>query len=247
MKFFIILVEMVLLSFLAYRLIKLFRNYKNLGGSGTFIEKAGTVLSVSLPKPVAILLIREIMMFYYLFAGKSPKVEVEAFSYHKEAGYKAILITLMSVILLESVVLFLLLHKWSPILSWIHIALNVYGVLYLISDYRAIVQRPFLLTENELHIRLGSRREIVVPIKNIDSINGGSSFMEEKKKKTIFKAVLLETETPQFELCLKEPITTTNFLGKPKEVTKVYVTVDDKERFRQSLLQKMESGKSVLG
>lgn len=237
MKFFIILVEIILLSFLAYRLYKLFRNYKNLGDSGTFLEKAGTVLCESLPKPVAILLFREITMFYYLFAEKPHKVEGEAFTYHKEAGYKAILIALLSVILLESAGLFFLLHKWSPILSWMHISLNVYGLLYLISDYRAIVQRPILLTDDELHIRVGSRREISVPTRIIDSINGGSSFMEEKKNKSIFKAVLLETETPQFEICLKEPITTTNFLGKTQEITKVYVTVDDKGRFRQSLLR----------
>ncbi|MBM7619946.1 hypothetical protein JOC95_001798 [Bacillus tianshenii] len=246
MKSIIILVELVLLSFLVFRLFKLYRNYKNLGDSGTFLEKVGMVLNRSLPKPVSTLLIREITMFYYLLAGESPKEAGESFTYHKEAGYKAILIALLSVILLESAGLFFLLHQWSPILSWIHIALNIYGVLYLISDYRAIKQRPILLTDEQLRIRLGSRREIEVPIRMIDTVNSGNSFMEEKKNKTVFKAVLLETEMPHFELCLKEPIYMINLLGKPQVIEKVYVTVDDRERFHQSLLRKMESGKSVL-
>ncbi|MCJ8007053.1 hypothetical protein ACFFF5_06065 [Lederbergia wuyishanensis] len=235
MKVYIIVIEIILISFLIFRVYKLSKSYKKLGKEKSFIEKVETVLSESLPKPVAMIVTREITMFYYLFSRKSNKGMVSPYSYHKNVGYKGILIVLLTVILLESVGLFFLFHKWSPLISWIHVVLNVYGVLYLISDYRAIVQLPILLQNSELFIRVGSRRQITIPLNQIASINGGGKFFEEKKNKDVFKGVLLEFDTPQFEITLKQPITTTGILGKKQEIMKVYMTVDDKEKFRRAL------------
>jgi hypothetical protein len=237
--FFIILIEGVLISFLVFRLYKLSRSYNRLGKEGTFLEKIELVLKQSFPKPAAVIITREITMICYLFARKSVSTAGDVFTYHKGVGYKGVLIALLSVILLESAGLFFLLHKWSPILSWVHLALNVYGLLYLISDYRAIIQLPIIITDHALQIRVGSRRQLTVPLEKIASINGASRFIEEKKNKDVFKAVLIEIDTPQFELNLKEPITTTNFLGKPQQITKVYLTVDDKEKFLQLLQKKV--------
>ncbi|MBS4196267.1 hypothetical protein [Lederbergia citri] len=235
MKVLIIGLESILISFLIFRVYKLSKSYRKLGKEKSFIEKMEVILSESLPKPVAMMITREITMLYYLFSRDSNQEMNNAFSYHKKVGYKGIMIVLLSVILLESVGLFFLLHNWSPIISWIHVALNIYAVLYLISDYRAIVQLPILLKDNMLLIRIGSRRHIAIPLTQIASIDGGGKFLEEKRNKHVFKGVLLEFDTPQFEIDLKNPIIMTNLLGKPQEITKVYLTVDDKEKLHQSL------------
>lgn len=246
MKIFIILIEMVLVSFLVLRLYKMSKQYKQLGKEGTFLEKMETILNQSLPKNVATIVIREVTMIYYLFT-RNKKINVkgnETFSYHKGTGYLGILCAFIFVILIESVGLFFLFHNWSPILSWIHFAFNIYAVLFLISDYRAILQRPIVITDKDLSISVGTRRKLTVPLENISAITDGRDFENEKKNKKIFKAVLLEFEMPQFAIQLKEPVGTSNFLGKPQNVDKVYVTVDDRDRFYQSLLARTEREKN---
>ncbi|MHC0039747.1 hypothetical protein [Pseudoneobacillus sp. C159] len=241
MKIYIILIEILLICFLVFRLYKLYKCYIELGEVGGFIEKIEIVLKKTFPTPVALMITREMTMLYYLFARKSNGgADGQAYTYHKSVGYKGVLIALLSVILLESVGLFFLLHKWSLILSWIHIALNIYGVLYLISDYRAIVQRPIFIKQEILHIKIGTRREISIPYDQIASITSGSNYEKHKRDKNVFKGLLIEFDTPQFELNLKEPINIINFLGKNQAIQKVYLTVDEKGQFYQTLLRKME-------
>jgi hypothetical protein len=239
MKIYIIIIEILLICFLVYRLSKLFKNYRELGEED-LIEKVEIVLKNNFPKPVATMVTREITMLYYLFARKKVDVDGQNFTYHKGVGYKGVLIALLSVILLESVGLFFLLHKWSPILSWIHIALNIYGVLYLISDYRAIVQLPISIKQDVLHIKIGTRREISIPYHQIASITSASNYEKHKRDKDVFKGVLLEFDTPQFEINLKQPINITHFTGKTHPIQKIYLTVDQKEKFHQNLLQKWD-------
>ncbi|MCM3671259.1 hypothetical protein M3181_20070 [Mesobacillus maritimus] len=241
MKVLLILIELFIISFLILRLSKLFKSYKKNNNDENFPTKLQIVLMETLPKHIALIVSREITMLYYLFTRKTRKEEGMAFSYHKEIGYNGVLFALIGVILIESVGLFFLLHAWIPVLSWVHLALNGYGLLYLVSDYRAIVKLPIILTEHDLFIRVGSRRQIKIPYERIASINGGDRFLDQKKEKGIFKAILIEFDTPQFELNLKEPVTTTNLIGKPQEIMKVYITVDDKERFRQTLHQRLAS------
>jgi hypothetical protein len=239
MGMYLYIFEGILISFLVYRLFKLVSNYKKLEKELTFLEKVQSVLEGSMPKPVRMIVFRELAMIYYLFA-RNKKEEGLTFSYHKAAGYKGILVALLSVILMESIGLYFLFHQWSPIVSWIHIGLNIYGVLYLISDYRAIVQLPIVVRDGEIHIKIGTRREMKVPINQIASIKGGQSFHENKKLKDVFKGVLMEFDTPQFEILLKEPIMTVNFLGRLQEIRTIYLTVDDKENFQRYVVEKME-------
>lgn len=240
MKLLIVVIEAILVSFLLFRLYKLTKKYKSLGKEGAFLPKIEMILNQTFPKAVAAVVLREITMLYFLVAKKSESIKGEAFSYHKEIGYKGILIALLSVILLESAGLFFLLHNWNLIVSYVHIFLNLYAVMYLISDYRAIVQRPFLVTNTEIVLQLGSRREVTVPFYLIESIRDGKRFHDEKKNKDIFKAVLIEFDTPNFEISMKEPIETKTLLGNPTLINKVYVTVDEKDKFRQLMKERIE-------
>lgn len=240
MEYLILFIELLLISLLVFRLSVIVKRYKNLGNVGTFPEKIEIVMQQTFPKTVAVIVSREISMIYYLFTKKSAQGEGEHFTYHKGVGYKGILIALISVILIESIGLYFLIHRWNMIIAWIHIGLNVYGLLYLVSDYRAIVHRPFVVYGEALKITLGSRRQITIPFSGIDSIESGIGFEKEKKNKDIFKAVLLEFDTPQFKINLKEPILIVDFLGRPQEISNVYITVDDKERFHRLLVQHKE-------
>lgn len=240
MKLLIVTIEVIVFSFLLFRLYMLTKQYKSLGKDGTFLQKMEMILHQTFPRSVSTLVLREISMLYFLCAKKNEISKGEAFSYHKEIGYKGILIALLSVILLESAGLFFLLHNWNPIVAYVHIFLNIYAVMFLVSDYRAIVRCPFIVTDTEIVLEVGSRRQITVPFYLIDSIQDGKRFHDEKKNKDIFKAVLIEFDTPNFEISMKEPIETKTLLGKRILINKVYVTVDEKEQFRQLLKERME-------
>ncbi|KAA0547073.1 hypothetical protein FZW96_13915 [Bacillus sp. BGMRC 2118] len=243
MKLLLLSVELVLICFLLYRLYRLTKHYQRVGTEGTFLQKLEVVLHETFPSLVATIVHREISMFYFLFAKEKKPKEGTSYTYHKNVGYKGILIALLSVVLIESVGLFFLLHNWNPVVSYIHILLNLYGVVYLISDYRAIVQRPIEVTDHNLIIELGTRRQISVPFHQIASIQDGKNWEEDKKRKDLFKSVLLEFETPQFEIAFKESIPTKNLLGKMVMMNKLYVTVDDQSQFRRMITENMKNKK----
>ncbi|GIP40322.1 hypothetical protein J31TS4_36020 [Paenibacillus sp. J31TS4] len=239
-------IEAVLLLVLIFNLLKLVRIYRGLGKNAPFPEKMQQTLKQVLPGPAAAVIAREVTMFYYLVA-KAPGEEAgEAFSYHKKAGYIAILIVFLCVIGLESAGLFVLFHRWSPLLSWIHLALNAYAVLYLISDYRAIGQLPIVFREEGVVIRVGTRRALTVPYAAIASIRDGSRFEEQKKNKDVFKAMLLEYEPPQLELALREPVSTRSFMETRQRISSVFLTVDDPIGFRQTLEKRLEVREAEL-
>ncbi|MBE4909216.1 CPBP family intramembrane metalloprotease [Bacillus luteolus] len=193
---------------------------------------------------------REVSMYYYFFTIKPPIFNNKlgsTYTIHKRNGYLGIMIALLFVILLESAGLFYLLHKWSPIASWIHLLLNVYGFTYLISDYKAITRNPILLTNKYLYINVGLRKSLTVPISAIQSIQSGNmNYEKDKKRKDIFKATVLDMDTPDYEIGLKHKIPTKSFTGTIQYVEKIYISIDEREAFFRDLTNAIDQETKVV-
>lgn len=193
---------------------------------------------------------REVSMYYYFFTTKSSITTSKlgsTYTIHKKNGYLGIMIALLFVILLESAGLFYLLHKWSPIASWIHLLLNVYGLIYLISDYKAITRNPILLTDKYLYINVGLRKSITIPIVAIQTIQSGNmNYEKDKNRKNIFKGTVLDMDTPDYEIGLKHKIPTKSFTGTLQYVEKIYISIDDHEVFYRDLTRAVDQGTKVV-
>ena len=76
--------------------------------------------------------------------------EIYHFSYHKASGYVGFIFAMFFVIALESIGVSFLLHKWSPILHWLHLMFCMSLIMFLIVDLRAVTKRPISLINDEL-------------------------------------------------------------------------------------------------
>ncbi|MFD1737099.1 hypothetical protein ACFSCX_11105 [Bacillus salitolerans] len=157
----IYLLELVIVSIGLYRIITFVKKYKALPSNMKVDDKLREVVHRQFKnKIIATIIAREILVIYYLFTKadkQSNNRNVEEFTIYKDTGYTGLLIALVSALVLEGVGLSFLLHHWNAIVAWIHILLSLYGIAFLIGDYKAIKRNPFLLNESQLIMQLGLR------------------------------------------------------------------------------------------
>lgn len=230
-------IEIILIAFALIHVFGIVNKFKKTNKQLSTVERIEVTMANAIKNTmIAAIITREIVMLYYLFPGNDKQSQhAQSFSYHRNVGYFGVLLTFVSVILIESIGLFFIIHHWSPLLSWLHIALNVYAFLYLISDYQGIKRNPFTVQEKHVTLRVGFRRKICFSLQNIKEIKDGKNYDKFKKNKDVFIAHLLELDSPQIEIELIEPVITRNLFGKPIPINRVFVTVDHKVEFMRAL------------
>jgi hypothetical protein len=185
-------------------------------------------------KYLATFLTRDLLIIYYLFSkSKARKAEKGMyFSLHKKMGYGGMVFGFIFVLVLEGVGVSYFLHNWSKVIAWIHLAMSIYMIAFLISDFKAIKRNPILFSEEKLYIKLGLRMKCDIDLDNIESIgNGKMHFEVDKKRKDVWNATLLDFEEPDFEIILKEPILIRDGIGRDILTKKIYLSIDEKEKF----------------
>jgi hypothetical protein len=147
-------------------------------------------------------------------------------------GYGGMVFGFIFVLVLEGVGVSYFLHNWSKVITWIHLAMSIYMIAFLISDFKAIKRNPILFSEEKLYIKLGLRMKCDIDLDNIESIgNGKMHFEVDKKRKDVWNATLLDFEEPDFEIILKEPILIRDGIGRDILTKKIYLSIDEKEKF----------------
>ncbi|MBT8403221.1 MAG: hypothetical protein KJP18_05135, partial [Gemmatimonadetes bacterium] len=98
--------------------------------------------------------------FWYATAGwRRPRgpARGHAFSVHTRNGYPALLGALMMAVVAETVAVHLVVSRWSVGVAWVLTALSVYSGIWLLGDLLAARHNPTVLTDDDLHLRLGLR------------------------------------------------------------------------------------------
>ncbi|MCA1032022.1 hypothetical protein LCL95_13385 [Bacillus timonensis] len=194
------------------------------------------------PTKVARLWVTDLSIFYYgLFTWRkkwTPLPNVKSFSYHKNTGYFGVFIMLVHAMLIEVVAVHVLVAQWNTLAAWLVTALDIYLLFCIIADYHAIRLSPVHIDEKKMTIQIGIRNSLQVELANIESIEPVTTFDKKKKyDKTTFFVTLPEfiDETPQFLISLKNAETAYLPFGIKREITSLYVTVDDKQAFLESV------------
>ncbi|SDY88062.1 hypothetical protein [Bacillus sp. 166amftsu] len=226
------------------KIIRCYKQYKNEYPSFSFaIDKAfdntftrNTVVNV---------IVTECKLFYYaLFSWRTKMPESQhVFSYHKKTGAIPFYIMLIHATLIESIGFHYLLHQWNPVLAWILLILNIYGILYFLAEIQAVRKNPYIMTETEMIIQVGFGKKIVVPFFQIEEISFyKGEVLTKEEGKEIFEATVMEfiKEPATFEIKLKEPLTAQLLYGFTKKVNRVHVNVDDNRRFYEAIVEKLE-------
>ena len=221
-----------------YRAVRLFR--KSSGRETDMLEKIGEVSRSVIDVPMAAdIFAYEISLFYYaLFSwGSKPRSsEQGSYSYHKKPGYTAILFAILMILFVELFAVHLLIiHFWGATPAWILSALSIYGIIWIMGDYRAIVLRPVMLNDHRLSLRLGLRWSLDIPIRNISSFSIFDTHYPIGKKDHL-NAVLLGN--PRYLLVLNEPQTAQGIYGLKKRFKTIGFSIDD-DFFPDELLKRV--------
>ncbi|REK71847.1 hypothetical protein [Paenibacillus paeoniae] len=229
--------ELVLVTYLLLRLTTIVNRYRSIArltkqppmmvlrealipmlGSGALLEIVTHELNV---------------LYYAIMAGSknSNRPQGTCFTYHQTSQFKMVSIVFSIIIILETVGLHFLLSMWSPWAAWLSVAMNIYGILYLIAASRSMAHLPHRFTEQHMHIHYGFQGSAVIPLSIIDSIaQAVPRALGEKVPKHMYLAYS-SIDTPQFEIRLKQPLHVKGVYGISKQASSIVITVDDPKAF----------------
>ena len=158
------------------------------------------------------------------------------FTFHERSGWGAIAAGIAVVIAGEAIGVHLLVRQWSAVAAWILTALDVYGIVWLIDDYRALGSRRTTIDAAGLHVRYGKRWVADVPLAAIESIE--PIVGEWKRKPGVLKLAMLDD--PRLLIRLRQPVQAIGLGVIKREVNAIAALPDDPERFEASLREVLQ-------
>ena len=174
---------------------------------------------------VAEIVASEIAMVYYaLFTWrrKPEAVAGRAFTVHERCGWGTILVCICVLIIAEGIGMHLLLARWSTIAAWAWTTLDLWAMLWLLGDYQGLKLRRSVLTDDALHIRLGLRWNVTIPLTSIASIEDGT-----REGRDVLKVAMLEDA--RVLIALDAPVVVKGLAGLRKTITAIALLPDDDE------------------
>ncbi len=240
-KFLLAPLELLAVGYLIYKVRKVTLEHRsNARNSKDFMVNLRKSLYTTFGEnKAADIMATEVSFFYYAFFGWGKTKEMgneQAFTYHKTCGYSWVVGVFFFLILLETFSLHLLISQWSITAAWILSALSVYSLVFLFADFNAAKKRPILVLEDHLNIRIGLRWWVNIPFDQILYIEKGYAWKD--KKEGYVNASLMGSEN--IMIILKEPMKMKGFYGISKNVTKLALSIDNKDEFYTLIQKKME-------
>ncbi|WP_078379936.1 hypothetical protein [Sutcliffiella halmapala] len=181
----------------------------------------------------------ELSVLYYsiiVWFRKPDMRSEEVYTYHKSSQIKTIVIVFSILIIAEGALFHFLIQRWSDIAAWILTVLNVYALMYMVGLYNSVRFLPHMIKQGKLFIHLGFQSSIEIDIDNIESIRQAKEIdLGEKIPRDTYYS-LLQIDSPQFELILKEPTSLMRgSYGKKKYVNRVIVRADEPNKVMEVL------------
>ena len=230
------LIELSVLSFVIYNVRKGIQSFKKKKGlSFDFFTTLKNTCSEILPKYAVSPIVTEIAVFYYGFIyWKKRALKENEFSYHKNSGTIALLIAIIGVVAIETVVLHMLLTKWSSIAAWILTFLSIYSGIQIFGFLKSMLKRPIAIENDILFLRYGIVNEAIIDLENIESVEISSKeiVLHKETRKLSF---LGELESHNVIIRLKKEGTLVGLYGIQRKFKNLAVYVDDKIEFKNRI------------
>jgi len=234
------LVEISAFTFIVIKVrktIRLFRAKK--GVTLDFLTMLKSVTREVLPEKISSAFATEIAAIYYVFfVWKKRKLSNHEFSYHVQGGAKMILGVFIFLILVETFAMHLMLAQWSLLAAWILTGLSLYTVFQVIAILKSLSQRPIAISDNTLYLKYGLLGDSTLPLSAIESIELSSKSIEFDDT-TRHLSPLQDMDPHNVIIQLKESQVLEGFYGIRKSFKTLALHVDDKNRFKQILDDKL--------
>lgn len=127
------------------------------------------------------LLQQQKLVFYYgfIYWKKRELIENE-FSYHTDSGTITLLI--IFIVAIKTVVLPILVAKWSSLVACILTLLSVYSGIQIFGFLKSMFKRRLSFENNKLFLYYGIMNETIIDLKNIDTLEISSKDIELQKE-----------------------------------------------------------------
>jgi hypothetical protein len=170
--------------------------------------------------------------WYALFSWRRRADHDRGFTFYRVSGWSTVLAVLVLLIAAEGSATHLMLARWSTRAAWTLTILDVYAVLWLLGDFRALALRPTTFDGAMLRLRLGLRWSADVAASNIASVSRVAPGAFPKAKDVLRFSMLDE---PAYAIEFREPVLVSGMLGLSRRVRAVGVLPDQPERFESDL------------
>ena len=229
-------IEISIISFVIYNVRKAMKGYKaKKEASFDFFTTLKSTCYEFLPKKIVIPFVTEIAVFYYgFFYWRKRELKENEFSYHKNSGTITLLIAIIGIVAIETIVLHVLLAKWSTIAAWILTFLSIYSGIQLFGFLKSMLKRPISIEKNQLYLRYGIMTETTIDIRDIDCIEISSKDIEINNE-TRKLSFLGELESHNVIIRLKEENQLIGLYGIKKTYKNIALFVDDKVAFKNRI------------
>ncbi|WP_166246208.1 hypothetical protein [Paenibacillus turpanensis] len=235
------------IGFIVYELTKLtqfIRAYRKVRQTAVnALEAIRTAVQSSLGDGLlARLLMHDISLFYYAFfswgkARQGQKREAGgdslAFTYHQESNWLIMVMMISKIIIFEAFAMHLLVAQWSHIAAWVLTVGDVYVLLFLWADYRAMRLNPLKFEEGRLKVRYGLRMHADIDAAWIAKAETVPEYelTKEESKKSAYPVF----ETPNVLLQLTSPVEVILPFGVKRVTDRVYLKADKPHALVSSL------------
>lgn len=174
-------------------------------------------------------LVSELAIFRYALLSwrAQPEVQPEqaAFSTSRESGFRALIITLAGVSIVETVVAHLLLSRWNATAALVALLLSAYTLLFLLAHLRAVPLRPVVLDDRRLVVRTGFVWRLEVPAEAVVRVQELQDTPAPKPHLLNLAKPLLTP--PNVLLTFSQPVAVVGLYGLRRTVWQVALYVDD--------------------
>jgi hypothetical protein len=236
------LFEIVVIAYVFTRIRKVRQRYTEIKAREYFFLDAvrQAVSDVFNDNKAINILLTELLLMYLAVFGwfkkfQGTSVDVPAFSYHRKSSYPTILVVMIALLCIETAALHIMVLHWSRIAAIILTGLSIYSLLWLIGDFHAIRLQPVLVTQDNIELRIGIRWKATILISSVASVDAGSG--PPRNTKGYVRASVLGARVV---LSLNQPVTVKGLFGMQRIVSKIGLSVDDVDGFRDEILKRFQ-------
>ena len=192
-----------------------------------------TSASVLNNRTVGNVLAMELSSIYYSLISWKNSPD-HGFSYHRNSGSLAILITVVFVVVVETIVIHLLLVRWSEAAAWILTILSIYTAIQLIGHIKAMIQRPIVVSEGAIELKYGLFGDATIQKSDIEEVEI-SDVCPESKEGVQKLALLGDLEAHNIIFHLKNPVEVIKAYGITKKASTLLLYADDPAGLKDQL------------
>lgn len=171
------------------------------------------------------------MMYYALFSWKKKKRASNEFTNYRENASIALTLAFLMIICIETYTLHILLLKWSSIAAWGLTITSMYTALLIFGHLKALLQRPSIVSAENLILKNGLIADITVKLQDISTIELCTKEMNSEELKIGNLGLSKESTNHNIAIYFSKRQRIEKMYGFTEECDMLLLHIDEKNKY----------------